>query len=299
MYAQARSELQTLRDMLRFAVSRFNEAGLHFGHGTDNAFDEASYLILHTLHLPVDRLDPFLDARLTASEISRILDLVERRIVERIPLPYLTREAWLGDFRFYVDERAIVPRSFVAELLHDRLAPWLADDHHVATALDLCTGSGCIAILVASYFPDARIDAADLSAPALEVARKNVEAYGLEDRIELLQSAVFSALSGRRYDLVLANPPYVTTEAMDALPPEYRKEPALALAGGADGLDIVRRIVEEAPSHLNERGLLVVEIGHNHAAVEAAFPGMPFIWPATSGGDDRVFLIARADLTHR
>lgn len=296
MYLQARTELKTLRDALRFAVSRFNEAALTFGHGTDSAFDEAAYLVLHALHLPLDRLDPFLDARLTRSEIGRVLDLVERRVVERCPAAYLTHEAWLGDFRFYVDQRVIVPRSFIAELIRERLAPWLPEDATVSRALDLCTGSGCLAIMLASCFPAARVVAADVSPAALAVAGRNIRDYDLAERIELVRSDAFSALHGERFDLIVSNPPYVTDAAMARLPGEYRREPEVALAGGADGMNVVRRIVNEAAVHLTEGGLLVVEVGPNRGCVEAVFPHLPLVWPATSGAEDRVFVVARADL---
>lgn len=296
MYPQARTELKTLRDALRFAVSRFNEATLTFGHGTDSAFDEAAYLVLHALHLPLDRLDPFLDARLTRSEVGRVLDLVERRVVERCPAAYLTHEAWLGDFRFYVDQRVIVPRSFIAELIRERLAPWLPEDATVSRALDLCTGSGCLAIMLASCFPAARVVAADVSPAALAVAGRNIRDYDLAERIELVRSDAFSALHGERFDLIVSNPPYVTDAAMARLPGEYRREPEVALAGGADGMNVVRRIVNEAAVHLTEGGLLVVEVGPNRGGVEAVFPHLPLVWPATSGAEDRVFVVARADL---
>jgi ribosomal protein L3 glutamine methyltransferase len=296
VYLQARTELRTLRDALRFAVSRFGEANLAFGHGTDNAFDEAAYLILHALNLPLDRLDPFLDARLTRAEMGRVLDLVERRVVERCPAAYLTREAWLGDLRFYVDERVIVPRSFIADLVRERFAPWLPAEATVSRVLDLCTGSGCLAVMLASCFPEARVVASDVSATALEVAARNVADYALAGRIELVRSDGFSALGAQRFDLIVSNPPYVTDAAMAALPDEYRREPRVALAGGADGMDVVRRIVNEAAAHLTERGLLVVEVGQNRGCVEAAFPALCLAWPATSGGEDRVFLASRADL---
>ena len=296
MYLQARTELKTLRDALRFAVSRFNEANLAFGHGTDNAFDEAAYLILHALHLPLDRLDPFVDARLTRSEMGRVLDLVERRVVERCPVAYLTREAWLGDFHFYVDERVIVPRSFIADLIRERLAPWLPEDAQVSRALDLCTGSGCLAVMLASFFPETKVVATDVSPAALEVAARNVRDLGLAERIEILRSDGFAALVGQRFDLIVSNPPYVTDAAMAMLPDEYRREPEVALAGGPDGMNVVRRIVNEAAVHLTEGGLLVVEVGPNRGCVEAAFPHLPLVWPATSGGEDRVFVVERADL---
>ena len=288
--------LITVRDWLRFAVSRFNEAKLFFGHGSDNAFDEAAYLILHTLHLPLDRLEPFLDASLTHGESEQVQAMIERRVKERIPAAYLTHEAWLGEHRFYVDERVIVPRSFIAELLREHLAPWIDDPEAVVRALDLCTGSGCLAILAALAFPNAGVDAVDLSKDALDVAAKNVADYGLADRIELIQSDLFAALDGRSYDLIISNPPYVNAESVAALPPEYQAEPALALGSGEDGLDATRQILAAAKSHLNPNGLLVVEIGHNRDALEAAYPALPFTWLDTESGDQFVFMLRREDL---
>ncbi|HWR76830.1 MAG TPA: 50S ribosomal protein L3 N(5)-glutamine methyltransferase [Thiobacillus sp.] len=288
--------LITVRDWLRFAVSRFNEAKLFFGHGSDNAFDEAAYLILHTLHLPLDRLEPFLDASLTHGESEEVQAVIERRVKERLPAAYLTHEAWLGEHRFYVDERVIVPRSFIAELLHEQLAPWVESPDEVTRALDLCTGSGCLAILAALAFPNAEVDAVDLSADALEVAAKNVVDYALQDRIELAESDLFAALDGRTYDVILSNPPYVNAESVAALPPEYQAEPALALGSGEDGLDATRQILAKAKSHLNPGGLLVVEIGHNRDVLEAAYPTLPFIWLDTASGDQFVFMLRREDL---
>jgi ribosomal protein L3 glutamine methyltransferase len=296
-YFDDTESLITVRDWLRFAVSRFNEAQLFFGHGSDNAFDEAAYLILHTLHLPLDRLEPFLDASLTHGEAEQVQAVIERRVKERIPAAYLTHEAWLGEHRFYVDERVIVPRSFIAELLHEQLAPWLDQPHEVGKVLDLCTGSGCLAILAALAFPDADIDAADLSKEALAVAARNVADYGLQDRIELIESDLFAALDGRRYDVILSNPPYVNAASVAALPPEYRAEPALALGSGEDGLDATRQILAGARGHLNPGGLLVVEIGHNRDALEAAYPTLPFTWLDTASGDQFVFMLRREDLT--
>ncbi|MDR0673876.1 MAG: 50S ribosomal protein L3 N(5)-glutamine methyltransferase [Zoogloeaceae bacterium] len=286
----AAAELSTLRDCLRFAVSRFTEAELHFGHGCDNAWDEAVYLALHALHLPLDRLEPFLDARLLPEERKNLLALVRRRVDERLPAAYLTREAWLFGHRFYVDERVIVPRSFIAELLEEGLSPWIAAPEAITRVLDMCTGSGCLAILAALNFPNARIDAIDISSDALAVARENVAAYGLEARVFLIESDGFSGLKDERYDLILANPPYVDAKAMSALPPEYRHEPALALASGADGLDFTRRLLAAAPRRLRPGGCLIVEIGHHKAALEAAFPETPFIWPETRAGHEAVFL---------
>jgi ribosomal protein L3 glutamine methyltransferase len=292
----APQELLTLRDWLRWAVSRFGEAKLVFGHGTNNAYDEAAYLILHTLHLPLDRLDPFLDARLTAAERSDLAALFARRIDERIPAAYLTGEAWLGEFRFHVDPRVLIPRSYIAELLPDGLAPYVGEAAAVRSALDLCTGSGCLAILMAHAYPAADVDAVDLSVDALIVAQRNVLVYGLAGRVNLLRSDMFANLRDKRYDLIISNPPYVTANAMAALPAEYRHEPAQALAGGDDGLDAVRSILDEAPRYLNPRGTLVVEVGNAREPVEATFPRLPFVWLSTPSSPDAVFLLKREDL---
>ena len=292
----ARRELVTVRDLIRFAVSRFTEEKLFFGHGSANAFDEAAYLVLHTLKLPPDKLEPFFDAKLTSTERDAVLNIIERRVRERIPAAYLTFEAWLGEHKFYVDQRVIVPRSFIAELLREELDPWVADPEGVESALDLCTGSGCLAILAALTFPHAVIDAVDLSADALEVARRNVDDYALADRIELIRSNLFDELDGRRYDLIISNPPYVTAKSMLDLPQEYLREPEMALASGIDGLDHVRVILREAPNYLNDGGLLVVEVGFNREGVEAAFANLPITWAETSAGDGVVFLITREEL---
>jgi len=299
MFEQAQSELLTLRDLLRFAVSRFNEAQLFFGHGSDNAWDEAAYLMLHGLHLPLDRLEPFLDARLTSDERSALVKLIARRIKERLPAAYLTQESWLGEYRFYVDQRVIVPRSFIAELLREHLSPWIGDPQEIGAVLDLCTGSACLAIIAAHVFPAARVDAVDISAEALAVAHRNVADYDLAARVQLIESNLFSALDQRRYDLIIANPPYVKASSMATLPAEYRSEPELALASGEDGLDSTRAILAGAYPHLRPRGLLVVEIGHNREALEAAFPQTPFTWLETSAGDEYVFLLQRKDLPRR
>ena len=296
MFEQAQTELATLRDLLRFAVSRFNAAGLCFGHGADNAWDEAVYLLLHSLHLPRDRLEPFLEARLTSAERAGVLRIIQRRIDERLPAAYLTHEAWLGEYRFYVDQRVIVPRSFIAELLREQLAPWIDDPDAVQAVLDLCTGSGCLAIVAAHAFPDARIDAVDLSPAALDVARINVADYDLAARIRLAEGNLFAAIGKQRYDLIIANPPYVNAESMATLPAEYRCEPELALASGEDGLDLTRAILAGAGKHLKPHGLLVVEIGHNREQLEAAFPATPFTWLDTSAGDQYVFLLHREEL---
>ncbi len=289
-------ELVTLRDWLRWGTSRFNAAGLFFGHGCDNAHDEAAWLILHALHLPPDRLDPYLDARLAHDERKAVMELLERRITQRIPAAYLAHEAWQAGLRFYVDERVLIPRSYFADLLAEGLAPWVEDPQAVTAALDLCTGSGCLAILMAHAFPDAKIDAADIAADALEVARRNVADHGMQERVRLLCGDLFDAVGKRRYDLILSNPPYVTAQAMRDLPPEYRHEPAGALAAGDDGLDIVRRILAGAKAHLKPGGLLAVEVGHNRAIVESAFPALQLTWVDTDSGAGKIFLLRREDL---
>lgn len=293
------NELDTLRDWLRWAVSRFTEAGLAFGHGTGEAYDEAAYLLLHALHLPLDRLEPFLDARLTQAERQTVAQIFSRRIEDRVPAAYLTREAWLGEFRFYVDERVIVPRSFIAELLGNGLEAFVGPADDVQSALDMCTGSGCLAILLAHAYPTADVDAVDLSAEALAVAQRNVSDYGLADRINLIRSDLFANLPEKNYNLIISNPPYVTSLSMDALPAEYRHEPRVALAGGDDGLDAVRTLLQDAPRFLDHEGTLVVEVGHGRAATETAFPRLPFVWLQTASSDDSVFMLKREDLVAR
>jgi ribosomal protein L3 glutamine methyltransferase len=290
------AELVTLRDWLRYAVTRFNRAKLFFGHGCGDAYDEAVWLLLHTLSLPLNRLEPFLDACIPSEEREALLAVIERRAEERVPAAYITGEAWLGDFRFTVDERVIVPRSYFAELLEDGLSPWLESPDAVASALDLCTGSGCLAILMAHAFPGAHVVGADLSDDALDVAQQNVSDYGLKDRVELVRSDVFDGLAGRTFDVIISNPPYVTADAMAALPPEYLHEPHMALAAGEDGLDVVRRLLAQARAHLNPGGVLAVEVGHNRQLVEEAFPQLPFVWLSAQGGEDAVFLLRAEEL---
>jgi ribosomal protein L3 glutamine methyltransferase len=296
-FQAAYDELGTARDILRFAVSRFNEANLFFGHGSATAFDEAVYLILHTLHLPLDNLDPFVDATLTRAECNKVLKIIERRVKERLPAAYLTHEAWLGPHRFYVDSNVIVPRSFIAEMLHENLHPWILVPDRVKHVLDLCTGSGCLAILAALSFPGAVVDAVDLSADALKVAARNVNDYELNERVQLVESDMFTNLKGRKYDVIISNPPYVTAASMAALPQEYLHEPRMALASGKDGLDHVRIIMEAAPRFLNKNGLLIIEAGFNREGVEAAFSGLPLTWVETSVGGEVVFLVTREELT--
>ncbi|WP_454721298.1 MULTISPECIES: 50S ribosomal protein L3 N(5)-glutamine methyltransferase [Cupriavidus] len=286
------SPLQTVRDLLRLAVSRFTRARLSFGHGSANAYDEAAYLVLHTLDLPLDTLDPFLDARLLPEEVEAVLQVIERRVTERVPAAYLTNEAFMHGLRFYVDSRVIVPRSFLGELLQDGLEPWVGDVADIGPVLELCTGSGCLPIVAAHVWPQARIDAVDISPDALEVARRNVADYKMEDRIRLYQGDLYAPLpAGAKYDVILTNPPYVNETSMQALPAEYLAEPRIALAGGDDGMDVVRRIIAGAKARLNPGGVLVVEIGNEHANVEAAFPELELIWLPVSAGEEQVFLV--------
>ncbi|WP_043903272.1 50S ribosomal protein L3 N(5)-glutamine methyltransferase [Kingella kingae] len=295
LFEQAQSSLHTVRDFLRFAISRFNQAQLSFGHGSDNAHDEAAYLILHTLNLPLDTLDPYLDAKLLDDEKEILLDKIYARVVNRVPVAYLTNQAWQGDFDFYVDERVIVPRSFIYELLGVPLSPWIEYPELVHRALDLCTGSGCLAIQMAEHYPAAEIDAVDISLDALEVAAINVEEYGLQDRINLIHTDLFEGLDGT-YDLIISNPPYVDAESVAELPEEYLHEPELALGSGEDGLDATRQILLQAAKFLNPQGVLLVEIGHNRDVLERAYPELPFMWLETSGGDGFVFLLTREQL---
>jgi ribosomal protein L3 glutamine methyltransferase len=291
--------LVTLRDFFRYAVSRFNGANLAFGHGTTNAIDEAAFLLLEALHLPIDTLDPFLDARLLPAERARLLALIEARIATRKPAAYLLNRAYIQGEPFYVDERVIVPRSFIGELLFSGLVgegALIENPDEVANLLDLCTGGGSLAILAARVFPHARIDAVDLSADALAVARRNIDAHGLGARITLHEGDLFAPLGARRYDVILTNPPYVETAAIEAFPPEFAAEPRLAHEGGADGLAIVRRILREAPSHLTKNGALICEIGAGRDRLESEFPSLPLIWLDTRESEGEVFFARAHDL---
>lgn len=286
----------TPRDLLRHAVTRFNTAKLFFGHGSAEAFDEAAYLILHTLKLPLDKLEPFLDARLQPEEVQQVLAVIERRASERVPAAYITNEAWLGTYNFYVDERTIVPRSYIAELIPNYFAPWVNDPEGISNILELCTGSGCLAIMMADAFPDAQVDAVDISAGALEVAKRNVDTYGLQDRVALIQSDLYTSVPPKKYDLIITNPPYVNSGSMKKLPQEYLHEPQIALDGGADGMDLVRKIVAGAAERLTDDGLLIVEIGNEKEFAEAAFGHLGLTWLTTSQGDDMVFLLTADQL---
>jgi ribosomal protein L3 glutamine methyltransferase len=295
-YPRLTEELFTIRDWLRFTVSRFEESGIFFGHGTDNAYDEAVWLIMSALHLPHDTLENFFDAVITESERKHLAHLIERRITERTPTAYLLREAWLRGFKFYVDERVIVPRSFIAELLEDSLSPWIEYPEMVESAADICTGSGCLGILLAHAFPNALVDVVDISPDAIAVCNINIANYGLQQQVKAIQSDMFSALKGKTYDLIISNPPYVDAPAMAQLPQEYRNEPQLALGSGVAGLDHAHTLLREAPSYLNDGGLLVVEIGHNRDALLEACPGLPFTWLEVESGNEFVFLLTKEQL---
>jgi ribosomal protein L3 glutamine methyltransferase len=288
----------TPRDWLRYAIGRFRAADLAFGHGATTALDEAAFLILEGLKLPIDALDPFLDARLLRSERLRLDGLIEARVTTRKPAAYLLNRAYIQGVPFYVDERVIVPRSFIGELLVTAFAEENAlsgDPEAVTRALDLCTGGGSLAILAARVFPNAQIDAVDLSPDALDVARRNIDEHGLADRVTVIQGDLFEPLKGARYDLILANPPYVDAEAVEAFPPEYAAEPRMAHAGGEDGLDIVRQILRQAPDHLTPEGRLVCEIGRGRVLLLRDFPNLPFTWLDTEESVGEVFLLRAAD----
>jgi ribosomal protein L3 glutamine methyltransferase len=296
----ALDDLLTLRDLLRFAVSRFNAAGLSFGHGTTNALDEAAFLLLEALKLPVDDINPWLEARLTREERIHLLDLIDRRVTTRKPAAYLVGRAYIHGLGFRVDERVIVPRSYIGEILMRGVLEseglgLVPEPEGIGRVLDLCTGSACLAIIAAGRFPQAEVDAVELSPAALEVARLNVADYDLEDRVHLFEGDLFAPLKGQRYDLIIANPPYVTAEEVAAFPPEYDSEPQMAHIAGADGLDITRRILAEARRHLNPGGALICEVGTGRAALEAECD-LPFTWLDTEESEGEVFWIDAADL---
>ncbi|NYT79393.1 50S ribosomal protein L3 N(5)-glutamine methyltransferase [Alcaligenaceae bacterium] len=296
MHDSAYQALLTLRDLLRYAVSQFNVARLSFGHGSDNAWDEAAYLLLHTLNLPLDTLEPFLDARVLPEERERFLKLLDRRINERIPAAYLTGEAWLQGHRFVVNSSVIIPRSPISELLAEGLSPWVPDADNVDYVLDLCTGSGCLAVLSALAFPNAQVDAVDLSERALEVADQNIELSGLDGRITTHCSDLFDQLPQCEYNLIVCNPPYVNTQSMENLPAEYRHEPTEALAGGEDGMELIRRLLVQVTDYLAPDGVLVLEIGNEYENFVAAFPHLEPIWLSTANAEDQILLLTRDQL---
>jgi ribosomal protein L3 glutamine methyltransferase len=302
----AAGELRTLLDFVRYAVSRFAAAELVFAHGTTDPVAEAAFLVCEILHLHPDQFESFANARVTAAEAKQILEVIARRVTTRKPAAYLVNKIYMRGLPFYVDERTIVPRSFIGELLDshfggetgrdDAGAALIDDPFAVESVLDLCTGSGCLAILASRNFPNAQIDAVDLSKDALQVAARNVRDYGLEERVTLHRGDLFAPLKGRRYDLIISNPPYVDAEGMAALPSECRAEPKLAFDGGRDGLDVVRRILEETAAHLTPQGGLLCEIGRGRGPVEDAFPQLPLLWLDTEESDGEVFWIAAGDL---
>ncbi len=296
-------ELETLLDFVRYAVSRFTEAGLVFAHGTTDPVAEAAFIVCEALHLHPDQFEAFATARVTAAEGRKILDLIARRVTTRKPAAYLVNKIYMRGLPFYVDERTIVPRSFIGELLDDHFGggddeagALISDPLAVESVLDLCTGSGCLAILASRNFPNAEIDAVDISKDALEVAARNVRDYGLENRLTLHRGDLFKPLGDKRYDLIISNPPYVDAEGMAGLPRECRAEPKLAFDGGADGIDIVRRILDEAAAHLTPQGGLLCEVGRCRPQLDAAYPELPLLWLDTEDSEGEVFWIAAADL---
>jgi ribosomal protein L3 glutamine methyltransferase len=296
MSIDAQANLRTIRDVLRFAVTRMNESGVFFGHGQADAVDEGLFIVLRSLQLPVERADLFIDAFLTHAEINSLIQMIDQRVRRRVPAAYLLREAWLQGYKFYVDERAIIPRSFLAELLKDGLAPWVQEPKAVADVLDLCTGSGCLAVIAADVFGKAQVDGVDISPDALAVAKRNIADYQLTARVTAVQSDLYGDLPSKRYDIILCNPPYVTDESMAALPREYQQEPKVALAGGPDGMAIVRRVVRGARGYLKRGGLLFVEVGGGRAAAEQVLKDVPLTWLTTSDGDDTVFMARQEEL---
>ena len=289
------NELQTIVDLIRYAASRFNAAGLTFGHSHDNAIDEATHLVLSCLHLPPDLPPAYGSARVTAIEKNRVLSLIDRRIESREPVAYLVGEAWFAGMPFKSDARALVPRSPIAELIEDGFSPWL-DGRDVERALDLCTGSGCIGIAMAAHNPHWRVDVADISDDALALARENIALHQLDVHVRAVRSDLFSGLAGERYDLIVSNPPYVTDDEYAALPGEYAHEPKLGLTAGVDGLDIALRILRDAADHLTDDGLLIVEVGESEHALNALLPGVPFVWIEFKVGPMGVFALERHDL---
>ncbi|WP_462169682.1 50S ribosomal protein L3 N(5)-glutamine methyltransferase [Pseudoalteromonas xiamenensis] len=293
---EALTELLTIQDWLRWTASQFTSHGIFFGHGTDNAWDEAVSLVLPILNLPIDAPKEITSARITTTEKQRLLSYIRERIENRTPVAYLTNQAWFAGLPFYVDERVLVPRSPFAELIDKKFSPWLEASQSVTRVLDMCTGSGCIAIALVHAFPEAQVDAVDISFEALAVAETNINEYLMLDRVYAIQSDVFSGLPGQKYDLIVANPPYVDEEDIADMPEEFHHEPMLGLASGSDGLDVTRKILQEAALHLNDGGLLFVEVGNSMIHMEEEFPGAPFSWIEFERGGLGVFVITKEDL---
>lgn len=295
MKNEAIRDLRTIRDFIRWGVSRFTEHKLYFGHGTDNALDEALALVLHGLHLPFGLPDQLMESRLTHSERSRVADLLVQRIEKRVPAAYLTNQALFCGIPFYVDERVLVPRSPIGELIEQQFEPWVIPEE-VSNILDLCTGSGCIAVVCADMFPMAQVDALDISEDALAVANINIERYQLQGRVNAIQSDLFAAVEGEKYQIIVSNPPYVDAEDISDMPEEYHCEPAIGLASGKDGLDITRRILLQAVDYLTDDGILVVEVGNSEVALQAQLPELPFNWLEFERGGHGVFLLSKEQL---
>lgn len=293
------SDLKTIRDYIRIAVSRFNAANLYYGHGTDNAWDEALALVLHTLHLPHDINPEILGANLTTEEKNHLTEMIELRVDKRIPVPYLTHQAWFLGLPYYVDERVLIPRSPIAELIENHFLPWV-DPDNIYEILDLCTGSSCIAIACAKAFPDAQVDASDISKDALAVAKINVLRHGVEDQVHLHESDLFASLPHKKYNIIVSNPPYVSTQEMFDLPHEYHHEPELGLAAGTQGLDIALRILRESCDYLAPHGILILEVGNSEYALAENFPDVPFTWLEFERADGGVLMITAEQLNeHR
>jgi ribosomal protein L3 glutamine methyltransferase len=288
-------ELFTLRDFIRWGASEFIAAKLYFGHGTDNAWDEAEHLVLHAVHLQPPLNNEWLSARLTRTERERVLAHLQRRIFERIPAAYITGQAWFAGLPFAVDERVLVPRSPIAELIQQQFAPWLKREPRFI--LDLCTGSGCIGIACAYAFPDAEVQLSDISYDALAVAEENIQQHDMEDRVFALQSDLFANLKGHKFDLIVSNPPYVDADDLATMPQEYHAEPAIGLGSGEDGLDFTRRLLQEAREYLADDGVLIVEVGNSWPALQAAYPALPFVWLEFKRGGHGVFMLTAQDLT--
>lgn len=289
-------EFKTVRDLIRYGVSQFRQADLYFGHGSDNAWDEAVYLVLFALNLPLDTLEPYLDARLLESEKKRCIDLIETRVKKRVPLAYLTGESWLQGYRFICDKRVIVPRSPIAELLVQQLSPWVADPEEELNILDMCTGSGNLAIIAALNFPYSQVDAVDLSDYAIRLAQRNVEMYQLQARVHIHQSDLFTDLAAKKYDVIICNPPYVNSTSMKSLPSEYQREPVMALDGGEDGMDLVRKILHKSADYLTDKGFIILEIGNEYENFLTAFPSISPTFLETEESDESILLLTREDL---